>query len=84
MNLYNFKGIEDSFEVEVDGSVIEVEYIDYTINEDGIDIHKIESSELLNELDLAERMLDYIDWELIKEREWEKHEDFLEMYHEGN
>lgn len=84
MNLYNFKGIEDSFEVEVDGNVIEVEYIDYTLTEDGIDIHKIESSEPLNELELAERMLDYIDWELIEQREWEKHEDFEEMYHEGN
>lgn len=84
MKLYGFKGIEDSFEVEVNGNVIEVEYIDYTLTEDGIDIHKIESSEPLNELDLAERMLDYIDWELIEQREWERNQDFEEMYHEGN
>lgn len=84
MKLYGFKGIEDSFEVEVDDNVIIVEYIDYTLREDGIDIHQIESSEPLNELDLAEAMWHYIDWELIREREWEKHEDIEEMYHEGN
>lgn len=84
MKIYGFKGIENEFEVEVDGNVIEVEYIDYTITEEGIDIHKIETSEPLNELDLAEAMYDYIDWELIREREWERHEDNEEMYHEGN
>ena len=84
MKLYGFKGIEDSFDVEVDGNVIEVEYIDYTLTEYGFYINKLESSEPINELELEERMLDYIDWELIEQREWERHEDFEEMYHEGN
>ena len=84
MKLYNFKGIETSFEIEFKGDVIIVDYIDYTLTKDGIDIHTIEMTKHINLNDLAERMLDYVDWELIEQREWERNQDFEEMYHEGN
>jgi hypothetical protein len=83
MKIHYFNGTETTFEVETANDYIVVDYCDYTIHSDRVEIHSIDADGDLDINTLEDAMYDCIDWYEVEQRAMEAWEDNEEMFYRG-
>ncbi len=84
MRLYGFTGIEKSFTIIDNDVEIGVDYCDYTVTHDGIEIHDVECIIDIDYNVLSDIMWEYVDWSIIEQDALDCHNQSEEDYSREN